>query len=99
MQDRMDTLEDQFLAIKEYISLMQEYQIPVPEIESTSYQMMGSDFNSCKDAMITAEESKVENVKLFSADLMKQLDQLKTEVALIRQRARHDMILDESKYH
>ena len=97
MQDKMDVFEEQFLAIKDYICLMQEYQIPVPEIESTSYQMMSSDFNSCKEAMVTAEESKVENVKLFTADLMQQLEEVKSEVSSIRQRAHHDMILDESK--
>eukprot|EP01018_Ginkgo_biloba_P018804 Gb_16086 [translate_table: standard] len=98
MQDRMDTLEQQHVGIKQYLSLMQEYKVSIPEIEHTSYQMMGADFVACKEAMITVEESKVENVKIFSADLVKQMEKVKVEVASIRQLAKHDMILDDSEY-
>lgn len=92
-QKKLKSLEDQFDSINDHYGLIRDYNIPVSDFELASYQMMASDFTSCKEAMDLVEEGKSDNIKNFSSDLVKEVDRLRKDIILIRAAAQNDMIL------
>jgi len=90
---KLKTLEDKFGVINEHYVLIKDYQMEVPDIEQASFQMMANDFTSCKEAMDVVQEAKIENIKKFSEDLVKEVDKLRKDVIQIRAAAQNEMIL------
>ena len=86
-------MELEFDAITNYYDLIKMYNIEVSELELASYAMMNPDFTSCKEAMEVVEENKLENIKAFSADLVKEVDKLRKDIIRIRAAAQNEMIL------
>jgi len=90
---KLKTLEDRFEVINDHYVLIKDYQMEVPDIEQASFQMMAPDFISCKEAMDIVQEAKIENIKKFSEDLVKEVDKLRKDVIGIREAAQNEMIL------
>ena len=95
MQKKIKTLEDQFELINEHYVLSGDYQMEVDELEQQSFRMMAGDFTSFKEAIDMVQEAKVENIKKFSLELVKEVEKLREDVIRIRKAAQNPMILSE----
>lgn len=90
---KLKSMELEFDTITNYYDLIKMYKINVSELELASYAMMNPDFTSCKEAMDVVEENKLENIKAFSADLVKEVEKLRKDIIRIRAAAQNEMIL------
>jgi hypothetical protein len=94
---KLKSMELEFDTITNYYDLIKMYNIEVSDLELASYAMMNPDFTSCKDAMDVVEENKLENIKAFSADLVKEVENLRKDIIRIRASAQNEMILSAGK--
>lgn len=69
----------------------------VDELDQASFRGMANDFIACKEAIDMVQEAKIENIKKFSSDLVKEVDKLREDVIRIRKAAQNEMILSAGK--
>lgn len=96
VQEGWQQTDEKMLEITNLFELIEEAKIPIPELDYAAYQTLSPDFNALKSAMDEAEAAKDENVGRFSGELEQGVEQVAREVSEIRNRAQHEMILDES---
>ena len=88
--------EAAYREVHSHYELMDEFNVPVPGMDAAAYQTLSQDFQAYKSSLEVAEASKEEYVQRFTVDLAKEVEEVEKEAAVLRERAQHEMVLDES---
>ena len=94
--EQTEEQEARYREVHAHYELMDEFHIPVPEIEYAAYQTLAQDFQSYKSSLEVAEASKEEYVQRFTVDLSKEVEEVEKDGNMLRERAQHEMVLDEA---
>eukprot|EP00899_Mesostigma_viride_P007437 jgi/Mesvir1/16695/Mv15092-RA.1 len=95
VQARQKALEERLVEITHLHEIMEEFEVPLPDLQHAAYQTLNPDFNAFKAALEDAETQREDNVMRFSGDLDRQAEEIAREGKVIRNDAQHEMILDE----
>lgn len=69
VQEKWKSLEHGLLHITHLYEIIDEFQIPLPELDRASFQTLNPDFDTLKSVMDECEASKDDNITQFSIEL------------------------------
>ncbi|KAK3247052.1 hypothetical protein CYMTET_43439 [Cymbomonas tetramitiformis] len=95
LKEKQKKFNDQLLEITNLYEVIDEFTIPVSEMDYAAYQTLNTDFSALKTSMEEVEMQKDDYVSRFSQELEAQVEVINKEAVAIRTAAQHEMILDE----
>eukprot|EP00958_Prasinococcus_capsulatus_P007761 scaffold712_cov404-Prasinococcus_capsulatus_cf.AAC.19 len=90
----MPSLDKKMVEIRKLYATVEEFDMPVPELDRAAYQTLEPDFAALKSAIDECDAAKDDNVIKFSHELDREVEALTKEVRQLRNHAQHQMIFD-----
>ncbi|XP_055873384.1 dynein axonemal heavy chain 6-like isoform X2 [Biomphalaria glabrata] len=96
IQLRIDPLEREALIVKEMYELIDQFHVPMPDVDLVTYQTLNPSIITVRNAIDKALTERDSNIDKFCNHLDKDIAELGKEVKEMKQEAQNPMILDPS---
>ncbi|XP_059155726.1 dynein axonemal heavy chain 6-like isoform X2 [Physella acuta] len=94
VQIRIDPLEREAMVVKEMYELIEQFHVPMPDVDLVTYQTLNPSIITVRNAIDKSLTERDSNIDKFCNHLDKDIAELGKEVKEVKQEAQNPMILD-----